>query len=874
MKRLLTLVVAVLTLYTAQAKQTSETLNRAPVAVNTATGILVSWRSLTSDPDGTSFNVMRDGTTVVSDLSDRTNYLDTDGEPGCTYTIETVQNGSVVETSTAIAWSNMYTTLRVNRPDATANTAGVTGEYTPNDMSVGDLDGDGEYELVLKWDPDNSKDNSQSGYTSPVYIDAYKMDGTQLWRINLGLNIRAGAHYTQFLVYDFDGDGKAEMICKTAPGSIDGTGAYVSTASTDSNVTGVDNTATYANSKGYILSGEEFLTVFNGETGKAMHTIYYSPSMSLEDFPTGSTSHTSTWGDSYGNRAHRYNAAVAYLDGTDSTPTAIMERGYYTLCYLWAVDWDGTALTTRWLHRGTTSSSWNVKDASGNIILSGSGSSSYGQGVHGISVGDVNGDGLDEIVTGGATIGPDGALLCSTGKGHGDAIHLADLVPDRDGLEVMMPHEESPYGYDVHDATTGELLVYVTSDKDNGRGLACDFIPSHTGSEFWSSADSYTYACEDGTQLLTKKADTNFRIYWTGDPFDQTFDGSYSSTTLEYSPRIKAYKTSSSSITTVQSFYDHGQPDCCNTTKATPCLQADLLGDWREEIIMFAHESDHSSPTVKLLIFSTPEPTDYKVPCLMEDHVYRMGIAWQNSAYNQPPHLGYSLAEYLGVDRSTYATTVSSNAPDPVEEVETEGTEALTMPDEDKGVVTGTCYTAGENGEITNSSSSNYIKIRTGNNDNTITFTVNDGYVITGITIEGYSNNKSTLADRSITLTGIYIDGDESSVLEDEVVFPGGTAGQTSVKAAAEGFEAEDQIVLTFDNSNIVSSDEDSAGKNKQLMAKITFTYKVVATSISDVEIEQPAGEGTGVIYQLNGTKATPNSRGILIQDGRKFLRR
>lgn len=852
---------------TTSALQTEERIGRVPVAVTTSQGILVSWRSLKSDAPNQAFNVYRNGTLIASDITTKTNFVDKDGKAGDTYRIET--SGSASETK---AWDNIYTSIELARPKSRKDAAGkTTGRYRPDDISVGDVDGDGEYELVLKWMPDNARDSGKEGYSSPAYISCYEMDGTPLWTIDTGYGIRSGNHYTQFLVYDFDGDGKAEVIFKTAAGTKDGKGHYVSEAATDPAIKGIDNTATHVNSNGRVTAGEELLTVFNGMTGEAMHTIWYSPNRALVNFPTADGEYSSSWGDTSYNRGERYNAAVAYLDGEGHLPSAIMQRGYYTYCFLWAVDWNGEQLSTRWLHKGSKDK-WEVFNANGTVTKSGTGASSYGQGVHGISIGDVNGDGHDDIVTGGATVSYDGSLLCSTGKGHGDAIHLTDLCPDRPGLEVMMPHEEKPYGYDVHDATTGELLVSATSSKDNGRGLACDFIPANRGSEFWSSADGNTYSCTDGSIVLAKKADTNFRIYWTADPYDQTFDGRYDKDTGKCAPRILCFNTATNSIATFMEFAQYGNPSACNTTKATPCLQADILGDWREELIMYEYESNWDASTCKLLIYSTPEPTEHKVTCLMQDHIYRMGIAWQNSSYNQPPHLGYSLPDRLGIDGATYKTNVTSHAPVPTAETQ-DDTEALKAASEDKAVVKGTCYTAGENGEMTASTYNDYIKIRTGNNGNTLTFTVNEGYVITGMRIEAYSNNTSNTADRSIFLTAVNIDGSESSILKSTVTLPGGTAGQEPAITNLSGFEAKENIVLTFDNSLITTSDVDPAGKNKQMFAKITFTY-AIDTAIGQTETETPAALSSPALYNIQGQRiASPLRRGVYIMNGKKYVR-
>lgn len=329
-------------------------------------GIFVSWRLLGTDPSTACFDVERNGKVIASQIR-RTNFTDKEGTTKDVYRIIAYQQNLKMdvadrrEVSKAVSpWNDLYKSLPVSRPQGGVSPDGRTYTYSPNDCSVGDVDGDGEYELIVKWDPSNSHDNSHNGYTGEVFLDCYKLDGRQLWRVGLGKNIRAGAHYTQFLVYDLNGDGKAELISKTSAGSVDGEGRFVSEAATDEELKKVDNYADYRNEVGRVLTGPEMLTVFNGLTGKAVHTIWYHPNRAFgvgrqvaegEHIQDGYPAYSSVWGDKnyYGNRGERYLACVAYLDGSSKHPSAVMCRGYYTRSYLWAIDFDGKRLKTKWL---------------------------------------------------------------------------------------------------------------------------------------------------------------------------------------------------------------------------------------------------------------------------------------------------------------------------------------------------------------------------------------------------------------------------------------------------------------------------------------------------------------------------------------------
>ncbi|MEK8208091.1 rhamnogalacturonan lyase [Paenibacillus sp. FSL L8-0696] len=571
----------------AAAARQAEKLNRGLVAVKVSSGVFVSWRLLGTEELSVSFNLYRNGTKVnATPITDSTNYQDNAGTASSSYTVRAIVGGIEQSDSPAAnVWANNYLDVPIQIPAGGTTPDGVSYTYSANDASVGDLDGDGEYEIVLKWDPSNSKDNSQSGYTGNVYLDAYKLNGTRLWRIDLGKNIRAGAHYTQFLVYDFNGDGKAEVVCKTADGTVDGVGVTIGNASAD-----------YRNSSGYILTGPEYLSVFSGQTGKALTTIDYVPARGT----------VSSWGDNYGNRVDRFLAGVAYLDGVH--PSIIMARGYYTRTVVVAFDWNGSALTRKWTF--DSNSSTNAGTA--------------GQGNHSLSVADVDNDGKDEIIYGALTIDNNGATLYNTGLGHGDALHVGDLNPNRPGLEVfkVMENTSSPYGAAVWDAANGTVIWGVYTGKDTGRGMAADIDPNYPGEEVW--AHGIGLYSITGTKISSSMPSVNFGIWWDGDLSRELLDG----------VKIDKWNPASNSVTNLLTGASVASN---NSTKATPSLQADLLGDWREEAIW--RKSDNSA----LRIYTTTNITTNKIYTLMHDPVYRLSIAWQNTAYNQPPHTGFFL---------------------------------------------------------------------------------------------------------------------------------------------------------------------------------------------------------------------------------------
>lgn len=580
------------------SKLKMEKLGRGVVAVReTPQNVMVSWRYLTQDPAEQSFDVYRDGVKVnKSPIKDVTYYVDNyGGNSAVSYQVKPT-SGTVDGTYTLPADAPIgYINIPLNTPERMVDEFGKEYTYNANDATIGDVDGDGEYEIILKWDPSNSRDNSQDGLTGTTLIDCYKLDGTQLWRIDLGPNIRSGAHYTQMMVYDLDGDGKAELVVKTADGTVDGSGKMIG-----------DRKADYRNMKGRIFWGPEYLTIFRGKDGKAMKTIDYIP-------PRGDMG---AWGDKYANRCDRFLAAIAYLDGVH--PSVVMCRGYYTRSVLAAFDWDGKNLKERWVFD---------TDTPGNETYA-------GQGNHNLRVADVDGDGCDEIIYGQMTVDNDGKGLYSTGMYHGDAIHLLSDT-NNENYYVWCCHENKKDGTTLREAATGKVILQYPSDKDIGRCMAADIDPTHKGVELWSPNTGGLLSF-DGKVICPQKEfiseiacdiPANFSVLWDGDLLREILDGN----------EISKYNWKKKTLEKMAVF-----EDCMwnNGTKRNPSLQGDIVGDWREEVLM--RTKDNSA----LRLYVTTIPTEYRFHTFLEDPAYRVSIANQNVGYNQPAEPGF----YFGPD--------------------------------------------------------------------------------------------------------------------------------------------------------------------------------------------------------------------------------
>ncbi len=606
---------------------------------NITEGVYLSWRYFQEDTTNTKFTLYKNNKVIAENLT-LTNYIDNTGKYGDIYKVVGNNDSELglKQIETAV-WQNFYQEFELNAP-APQQLPSETVEFSANDMSLADLDGDGQYELVVKWFPDNGKDNSQAGITGYTYLDGYDIDfstgkATQLWRIDLGPNIRSGAHYTQFMVWDMDNDGKAEIACKTADGSttyksindelieIGYIGACNSSAINPAIIGENPNDYRIASGKslGYILSGPEYLTIFKGDTGEIIDTVDYYPERG----------NVSAWGDSYGNRVDRFLACVAYLDGKN--PSMVFCRGYYTRSTMAAYRLIDNKLTQIW-HFDSNEQENNNGSAQGN---------------HNISVADVDFDEKDEIIYGSMVIDDDGTILYNTHLGHGDAMHVGDFLPSREGLEVFTVHETKfvKYQFALRDAETGEILFGLTPKVDVGRGLTGDIDPRYEGEELWSTADKNVYSSLstfDNPVIVAnnKRPSINFSLYWDGDLLREQQD---------YAKRTSAEGVKHQRTTVTKWNYEtKSETTLLETsqflanvgTNEKMGIVADVTGDWREEII-----SRHATDRNKIRIYMSTIPTDYNIPCLMQDEVYRLGIAWENVVYNQPVHLSYALTDGL-----------------------------------------------------------------------------------------------------------------------------------------------------------------------------------------------------------------------------------
>lgn len=655
-----------------------ENLDRGVVAVKTDDGVFISWRRLGTESADTKFSLYRNQQLVVEDAI--TNYVDASGTLNDKYTV--VANGGMSDSVSVL--EDQYIEIPLQEAPKSdvliQDRNGIYyGSYAPGDSTYGDLDGDGEYEIVMLWNPSDAKDAATGGTTGKVYMDAYKLDGTFLWRIDMGYNIRAGAHDTQLCVADFDGDGRSEVMVRTADGTIDGTGKMLGDTSRGESY----ESSWAALNGGKNLQGPLYVTCFDGETGAALDSIPYYP-----DNSHGSMTVSLSFGDDFGNRSERYNATIAYLDG--KMPSAVFGRGYY----MGKNGQQRMAAAAYNFRNGKITQLWtfDTNDAQYAEYV--------GNGNHNIEAGDIDGDGKDEVIIGAMAWDDDGSVYWCTGLGHGDAMHLGDFDPTVEGLEILTCHEENGksfsmdslqeleiqnakgitadmtemnWGLTIQSAKTGKFLQAYQGTKDTGRGIVDNIGYKDSYYVMWGAAGT-GYHDNEGNTLPDLGLAMNGRIYWDGDLQSELQD--HRGAGLEIS--ISKWNDDAGKVEEI--FAPEGSHSI-NSTKGNVNAQGDLIGDWREEFVSYVITNEtveEEKETIKgnwdkdvevtvrrpsyeyaLRIYTTVIPTDYNFYTLAHDDIYRNSSGAYNNCYNQPPHVSWYMND--AIENSPYTTQPDAN---------------------------------------------------------------------------------------------------------------------------------------------------------------------------------------------------------------------